>query len=366
MFLKIFLRQHIISARTMSNNCIVIHASCGEGHKKAAVALSGHFGLECFDFLDFSHSWIRTLYSQGYRFAVKNLPLFWSFLFWSAKINIIKLVINRLHLYLFSSFLAFLRRRRPQVIIVTHFFPIYLIKTLKDEIDTRLVVVVTDLGVHPLWLDSRVDDYLVALDCTKEELIEKGIDSRKIEVTGLPLRDGFRKPIDAGQIRKRIGLDQKPAILVLSSTEGNICFLSSMVEELSADFNLIVIYGHNKKTERYLLGLNNPSVKPFLYYENIWELMEVSCLIITKPGGLTISEALFKRKPLIFTHFIRGQEKRNMDIIVQKGLGFYVTSFSRLKEIIYSLTSRQSLYKDFKLPSKDVFLALDGIIDSHE
>jgi len=236
----------------MDKNGIIVYTSCGQGHKKAAYALANHFRFPCIDFLDFSPPGAKIIYSWGYSFVVRYFPSLWVSLFEITKLRIIKYVINYIHVFAFSAFLNFLAQKKPRYVILTHFFPIRLVAVLKRRLFLKLIVVVTDVGVHPLWLDKEVDYYLVALCATKDELIAKGISADKIRVTGLPLREGFRKKLNAGEVRKKLALDAKPVILILSSTQGNIRFLKEIVDELSDDFILLIIYGENKRVETFL------------------------------------------------------------------------------------------------------------------
>ncbi len=344
----------------MNKDCIVVYASCGEGHKKAAEALSEYFKFLLCDILDFSPFYIKKIYSSGYRFIVRQMPYLWYGIFLLTENRIIKWFLNKINLVIFSSFYRFLKEKKPQCVILTHFFPISIVKQLKKYFDIKVIVVVTDIGVHPLWVDENVDYYLVPFEYTQKELFKKQIPLHKIKVAGFPLREGFKKTIDHNEIKERLGLKKDRTLLLLSSTTGNIPFLKEILEEFK-DFNCIVIYGRDKKTKSLLKRVNNPLVKAFSYYPKMWELMDISSFIITKPGGLTVFEALYKKKCLIFTHFIKGQEEINKKIVEQLGCGFYANSFKKLREIIRNFEYKK-INRSLDVTDKDIFSILEEIL----
>ena len=184
------------------------------------------------------------------------------------------------------------------------------------------------------------------------------------QVTGLPLRAGFRQKVDVCQVREKIGLDSRPVILVLSIIKSNIRFVKYLRDELGREYNIIILCGNNKRIKQELNKINAPFIKVFSYYNNIWELMELASFIITKPGGLTVFEALFKRKPLIFTNFIWGQEKINMDIVIKSGVGFYVNHCEKLKVVIDSFR-RHNVYQGVVTPKDNIFSRLDETIEAN-
>jgi processive 1,2-diacylglycerol beta-glucosyltransferase len=271
--------------------------------------------------------------------------------------------IEKMHLKFFQPFLQFLKDNKVQYLIVTHFFPIHLVKTIKADSNSKLIVVVTDLGAHPLWVDSQVDLYCVPLDFTRQELIEQGVDESKIAVTGMPLRQGFLQPVEPQRVREELSFDDKPVILVLSSTHKSLLYLKSMVKYLTKDFNLVIIYGNNREAKKFLTQVNNKRVRSFQYYGKIWQLMALASFIITKPGGLTVFEGLYMNKPLIFTHFIFGQEKRNMEIIQTLGKGFYAPSFKQLKDILYYSVFSRDQDRVYNVKNKNIFTAIESKVD---
>lgn len=325
----------------MESKIIIVYVHCGQGHKKAAQGLSDSLGCPLYDLLDFSPRIIKKIYSFGYRFIVENFSLLWLVAFEITKVHIVRGIITLFHRHLFKQFHLFLCQLKPKAVIATHFFVPPVVSQVKGVLSLKNTVLITDLDVHPLWIDKGIDTYFVALKDTEERLRERGIPKEKIIVSGIPLRKGFYDRFDHRLLEKTFPLGERPRLLFISSDMGNIPFLKHVVEELKKDFALFVIYGKNKRLKRYLFQMHSPYVKGISFYENMWEIMAQCMAVITKPGGLTVCEALQLKKPLIFTHYIWGQEKKNMELLMKHGVAFFAKRPRELINTLYFIRGNQ-------------------------
>ena len=238
-----------------SPRILLIHATAGAGHRKAAEALhhgltARHIDATIIDALDFSNAFFRHAYSKGYEFMVAELPTLWSAFFaltdqrWFLPVfRTIRRVYNGINT---GRLVAYLKKGQFGKIIVTHFLAAevcgYLRRT--GQIGGKLVVVVTDFDVHKIWLIDGVDEYCVASAYTKERLIALGVGAQKIFVTGIPLDEKFTQPRDKAATRQKIGIDPA-AFTVLVSTSS---FGFGPIEELADYFKslqVIIICGNN-------------------------------------------------------------------------------------------------------------------------
>lgn len=320
--MTIFFWRPIIYA-LMRNKVVIIYASCGEGHKRAAEGLSHSLGCPAYDLLDFAPRLIAESYSWGYRYVVKNFPLLWVWFFETTKWRLARRSLIFIHRILFRRFMRFILRGDFQVVISTHFFAPPLLTKVKRRRKFANTVLITDLDVHPLWTDEGIDTYFVAIEETGTKLLKRRIPQDRVVVSGIPLRDGFYQPQDSESLRRKFYSSGKPCLLFFSSDTGKIPFLTSVLRDLEKKYTVLVIYGKNRRLKSSLERNSFHSVRGFSYYERIWEMMSGCVALVTKPGGLTVCEALHLRKPLIFTHYIWGQEKKNMDILIAKGVAFY-------------------------------------------
>lgn len=321
---------------------LLIHASFGEGHKQAALALEKYLDTPCLDLLDFCHPFVKKFYSNSYIKVANYCPWFWKFLFFlTTKSEIISLV-NVFNRFVFSSFLSYIKKTGTKIIVSTHFFPIALAALLKKELGLKLVTIVTDFRVHPLWINDQVDLYIASIKDTKDDLIKLGIEDKKIIFGYAPLREGFLKNTAASELRSKLNLDLRPCLLFMSSVAGRFPFLKELLPALNEKYNIFIICGKNKKLKKYLDEMKFSSVRYFTFYENIWDLFDISLCVISKPGGLTIFEGIYKKKTFIFTHYIPGQEEENMKLLASVGIGRFIKDKDKLYEALDYFSQKQN------------------------
>lgn len=346
---------------------LVIHASFGQGHKQAALAISSHLQVPCHDLLDFTPSFMKKIQAAAYLYVTKNFPFIWKLFFDISQLKLIIHILKIINLITYFPFISYLRKTKPNIIITTHFFPPQLASIIKKRMKVMLVSVVTDIKPHRLWAEGSVDKFFVATKQTKKWLIESGISQKKIIPGYVAIRNGFLKKEKQSNLYKKFGLNPaKQSILFVSSTSGNFEFLEKALKVLSNEFNLLIIYGKNHKLKKHLEQINKKNIKCFPFYQQIWELISISSVIVTKPGGLTVFEGGYKKKPFLFTHFIPGQEKDNMVFLKQKGIAKTARNPKSLINAITNLAKKEkSLKNNYPLEFKDIRKPLDELIDNY-
>jgi len=344
---------------------LVVHAGFGEGHKKAARAIADAIGAKECDLLDFSSPFIKRIYSASYLFTTQYFPYLWQTAFASTKSDFFSSWLNRLHRRTFSSLFTYLRKHKPKIIITTHFFASNLLGFIKYELNFKAISIITDLRVHPLWVNKCIDYYFVALDTTKRDLIKLGVRGDRITTGFVPVRKGFLKKLSEQELQKKFYLRARPSIMFVSSLRGRFPFFKKSVKSLLKNFNIFVIYGRNKKLRRYLESIGSPYIRFFSFYDEIWDLVSLSFVIIAKPGGLTVFEGIYKRKPFIFTHYIPGQEKENMDLLISYGVAKFVRNEDELIAAINYFKNKQDQLKEkYPLEVKNIKEPLQNLIQT--
>ena len=315
-----------------SSRILVIHATAGAGHRKAAEALhhgllARHIGeVTIIDALDLTNSFFKYTYSKGYEFIVAQLPTFWGAFFaltdqsWFLPVfRGIRRIYNGMNT---GRLVAYVKQGKFDRIVVAHFLAAEVCGFLRrtGQITAKLVVVVTDFDVHKIWLIDGVDEYCVASTYTKERLVAMGVDEGKVFVTGIPLDEKFTQVRDKAATRRKLGL-QPDLFTVLVSTSS---FGFGPIDELAAYFQslqVIIITGHNKELYERLLAKGNPRHKICTFVDNMEEMMAASDVMVTKPGGLSVTEALANHIPLVFFSAIPGQEAGNVRVLAANGIG---------------------------------------------
>jgi processive 1,2-diacylglycerol beta-glucosyltransferase len=189
----------------------------------------------------------------------------------------------------------------------------------------------------------------VAAEETKARLVARGGAPENIVVTGIPIAAKFSAKTDQHLVRKHYGLrDDLPVLLVLSGGFGMGPVAEVLVEldKVARSFQSIVVAGRNEELRRKLAAQDRQHPTHVLgFTTNMHELMSVADLIITKPGGLTSSEALAMGRPLLILDPIPGQEAANSDFLLERGAAAKV---NRVEDLPHRL---EQLFASKKLPA---------------
>ena len=123
--------------------------------------------------------------------------------------------------------------------------------------------------------------------------------------------------------------------------------------KVKQDILIQVVCGNNKtiknNIESHFQNLpDNISLEVYGFISNVHELMDQADILISKPGGLTLTEAINKSLPMIIPFYIHGQEAENTEILAQEGLGIYVKHLDQLPEIIESFVNEPERLRDIK------------------
>lgn len=328
---------------------IIAYASAGGGHFKAAEAIYNYFKtrnnleVKITDVLRGANPLFRNAYIHGYYLFVRYLPWLWSACFrftyaqrfrkfskWLATLT------DRLNT---AGFRQFLIKENADYIICTHFLPPEIAGFLKrtKKINSKIVTVITDFGVHPFWICESTDIYAVASDYTKEQLSLQGINQESIRVVGIPIDLKFSQNYDKVSLCHKLGIDANKFTVLITTGSFSMGPIEEIVDSLYKEVQLIVVCAHNKNLYRRLKQRAYPSVLVCGFINNIEELMGVCDITIAKPGGLTIAENLSMGLPLLFITAIPGQETENIKFLSENGVGTCVEDIAGIKSAILDL-----------------------------
>ncbi len=354
---------------------LIVFLSCGNGHRRAAQAIEDIFseGFETrrIDALEYAPSLVRWIFQEGYRIAVSFLPFVWKAVFLFFRANWIKKFYNiagrLIDKVVFSSFIEEIRIFSPDIVISTHFTSSSLAVRLKEEQAFKLITCITDFWVYPLWVEPDTDYYCAGSEFTRKMLVSKyNVPPEKIWLTGIPLRKSFFGSPSPDKYRPPQGVF---SMLVFTSY-----FAYGPIWEIVKTFHkkcaIYVIYGGNFPLRIKMQRLQEKA--RFLQFyprvEDMWNLMNAVDLVVTKPGGLTVSECILKEKPMVFMSAIYGQETENAHFIVRNGLGFFPKKsylIDTIKHIIESPEILQTIRKNFqRFKQENSFQNIRGRIES--
>ncbi len=220
-----------------------------------------------------------------------------------------------------------IEEKKPDIIICTHALPSYLLSILKQRgfLSIPVVNVYTDYFIHRLWGREGIDVHLVPSIPMKKQLLEKGVNEDQIYVTGIPIHHKFSKA-DRFEVKQHDSLH-----LLLTGGNLGVGLIEKFVEKVqNQKIQYSVLCGKNEKLYERLAQMNSSQITPIPFIESRekMDLLYKSCDgIITKPGGVTISESLFKRVPIFVYHTLPGQEEYNLSQLQQLGVANHLHSW---------------------------------------
>lgn len=319
----------------MSKRVLILSASVGSGHVKAADALARVIRRRpdveevlSDDSLDHTNVLHKQLYSTLYAKLSALLP---DFLGWWYESSDDPWVSDKGRLALdlpqALPLINLVKDFRPDIILCTHFMPAGVLSWLigNGKLDARLGIVVTDFHFHAFWITRAFNWYFVAQEEDKIHMEALGLPSERIEVTGIPVEPEFLQPVDAAAVLTRHGLrPNRPTLLVAGGTLG-LSPATAVVRrllQLDRDFQAIIVCGKNEELRADVTQLvqDRPNDFRVLGFTNeMPDLMGAATMLLSKPGGMTTAEALARGLPMMILDPIGGQEERNSDVLLEAG-----------------------------------------------
>mgnify|MGYP003898288021 CR=1 FL=1 len=326
---------------------LFLAANTGGGHVKAAEAIIEYMEenvpgceTELIDALKYANAGIDRLITGTYLQTIRKAPWIYRKLYYLSEKNRSAAALARAIGGLLSSGLAGLfTDRPPEAVICTHSIPLQMVSKLKRAgiINIPVIAVVTDFASHSFWCLKETDAFIVAHEDVRFEMAALGIDKNRIHAFGIPVSQQFTRGNGANGSRT-YGHHRYNVFLM-----GGSLGLCSMQETFSAllkidrDIGITAVTGYNTKLKRRLeqiAAASGKDARVFGYTRNISELMDKADLIITKPGGVTIAEALVKKLPIFFMDAIPGHEERNARFLLESGAACWLPPGARMPEAL--------------------------------
>jgi processive 1,2-diacylglycerol beta-glucosyltransferase len=320
---------------------LILHAEVGTGHTTAANALADAFRrnqqneVRVEDALNYGSRLFRESLTQSYLRVSSRAPLLWKMLYQTsdhgdpdtaAAMNTLRSRIERLPVRRLERFVT---DYAPDAIVCTHMLPIAVLQRLKRTGTLRPPVycVITDFMVHSMWINEVVDGYFLASDLTRQAMIARGVPASALHVTGIPVRLEIAEPKARDDARARHDLPTDRPIITLFGGGIEVqrvrLVVSRLLESMTPGL-LVVVAGRSKSLVRNLADLPaGPAMqlRSLGRIDYVDDLIAASDLVITKSGGLIVSEVLARGAPMLVIDPIPGQEEWNADFVAGTGAG---------------------------------------------
>lgn len=347
---------------------LLLYAAAGGGHKRAAQAMEAYFQehlpgaqVRVEDALQHVGRAVNALCCDGYKFSAKHAPQIFGSLYHSTNRDTkFAGLLPRVNGMLARKLLPLIEEFQPDVILDTYHFAGQMVSRLKEQgrVSAPLVNVVTDYGPHMAWLAPEVDAYVVATEPLRDDFVQMGAPQERIYPFGIPVFESFYREEDRAELLREMNLSPDlPTVLIMAGSFGvkNILGVYRDISTLGTDFQVIVITGKNRKLyEAFRRELPN-SPKPTHLVEFTTEVqtyMHASDLLITKPGGLTVSEALASGLPMAVFDAIPGQEEDNAQFLQAHSMGIRLKSGASCAFAVRSLLQDPRRLADMRAACK--------------
>lgn len=248
-----------------------------------------------------------------------------------------------------SRLKKFVNAYSPDVLVATQMYPNALLSRSieKGLITQPMIGVLTDYGVHGVWVRNTTDVYCVSHQEVADALHQRGIPGERIKVTGIPLMPVFAKLPTQTEARVSLGLELSPTVLITGGQCG-IGVVDAVKQLLSDErhaYQVLVTAGINATDMVALRALEHTYQNRFRLYSWCDDISHMICaadLVIGKPGGLTVSETLACGRPFIATCCLGGQEAHNVQFLQEKKAGMYV-ELQHLSDVLSDLFENTEL-----------------------
>lgn len=335
---------------------LLMTVSTGQGHHQAAKATVSALeqrGAEC-NILDV-YEYISPAYSdslsKGYLLSTKVSPREYGWVYRQAEKNgtltnpfsLGKLV----NVMLSSKLTDYLEEFQPDAIVCTHVLAAHLVTVLRHKGYLRQVPtvgIVTDFTLHPFWEDTVIDYYITPSHLMNLQLAKRGLPLQKVVPLGIPIGEQFSRRLSKSEARSRLGIADKDTVLVMSGSMGygNIAKTIEELDSVPLDFQVLCVCGNNHRAKKKIdRMIPRKRVYNYGYVNQVDVMMDAANCIVSKPGGLTTSEALAKGLFMVVMNPIPGQEERNGEFLVNNGVALRVSKTVSLDEAVYQVLTNE-------------------------
>lgn len=327
----------------------ILTLGVGSGHLRASEAVqralrdsSDPVEVKVIDALDSARRWFHWLYVDPYWWMLRNAPWLWRNLFERRQRKQHRSTAP--HWVFRRGCREVLRQVKsfaPQLVIVTEIGAAEIAALGRREgwFNAPILAVQTDFQTEPPWVQTEIDAYCVASEEARAQLIGWGVSPNRVLLCGIPVDAAFALPFDDKELKQALGLDpRRPVVLVMGGGMGPVP-LDRMVASLElcgSPLQVLAVAGHDAALRRrleFLKGKVAVDLHIFGWTDNVPELMAVSDLLITKPGGLTAAEALTAGLPMVLTHPIPGPEERHVRYLEQKGVALHAETLNDIPRL---------------------------------
>lgn len=347
---------------------LILSVSTGGGHAKAAEAIKESImknepqsEVLIIDTIKYISPFLDKLVVGTYLKSIRYYPSFFKFLYKHSdedgRFTKPSTIGND---YLTNKLYPTIVDFEPDILIATHAFTAQILSILRKKFHWHKpsLVVMTDYASHAFWVHRNVDAYVVSNDDMIEELTLRGRSRDQIYPYGIPISEKFLNISEKATILSKYNLTNEKKIITIMGGSlgiGNIEEILSEILKIKKSYQIIVLTGKNEKLYDKLIDLHancEHNLIPLEYCEEMNDILSITDLLITKPGGLTITESFITGTPLAIYSAIPGHEVQNADYLIRHGLAVDLGTGEQCGPMIESLLEDEVFLNSMKERSK--------------
>ncbi len=354
---------------------LILYAKYGGGHLSAANSIQTYIEdhyfynseVKSIDCVEYVRPFLSNVTTDAYKEMAKNIPKLWKKIYYGSKKGLLLHMSNKLNVNMAKKLHKLFKEYLPDLVISTHPFGTQMVSYLKERkiINCELATIMTDFTPHEQWLVGKEygDYFFVSNDKMKQDLINTyHIPADKVFATGIPLANTFSYPFYDDETYKNYRLNKNKKIILFFGggefglgQKRTVEVLQSLAKHLDK-YQIVAISGKNKKMNDEFLKLydkiQNEDLHILKYTNDVPDLMHISSLVVTKPGGLTSSESLASNLPMLITNPIPGQEEENARFLEDSGAAIWIKKDDNIDEIINNILNDENKLEEMKQKSK--------------
>lgn len=353
---------------------LIFYASYGGGHLSAANSIKQYIDehySDCetnlVDCMLYVNKPINRISTTAYKEIAKKFPWAWGEVYnWSQKGPIARISSTANNLMAKKLF-KLIKNYQPDIVISTHPFGSQMVSYLKRKALTecKLATILTDFAPHEQWLVGKeyVDYFFVSHEKMRQNLIAESIPENKVFATGIPLSNRFLRHFNRASVMKSLDLNPDKRVILFFGggefglgKEQTVKILKSFIENVS-EHQIVAISGKNEKMKEEFDKLVEKEhaediVKVLGYTHQVPELMSISDLVVTKPGGLTTTESLASGLPIVAINPIPGQEEENATYLEKNKVAIWIKKDDNVEDILNKLFSNPDKMQEMKIRAR--------------
>lgn len=345
---------------------LILTVSAGYGHTATARSIEQRLAergisAECIDVYQYVNKLISETIDKSTALYAKYTPEVYRLIYQyldsgsiDERFNLVSFI-NALCTYRFEKLL---RELNPDFIICTHVFAAQLVHELKRKGRCRaeLLGICTDYTIHPYWETvSTMDYFVIASEALIYRALKKGIRRETIYPFGIPVHPKFYRASDKQQARQKLGFSPDSRVVLLMGGGlgyGLVDDEAGKILSVRQQIELAVVCGNNQRQraefERMRDKLPFAKIHVYGFVDNVHEMMDAADILVSKPGGLTVTEALLKGLPMVAINPIAGHEERNLEFLLNQGACVRAEKTFPVDEAIAMLLSDARRVEDMK------------------